>query len=164
MFCSYAQDEKYFYVESCFVNIYFHKDLAASCGHQNKGHVWRHTEPFRFSLLHFSPLLVRQLNKQTRIRLARDVSKHQDLKWMESMSKCQRHSDPLWNSQFDDFYLISGKSLTLNSDRPYTLRWKKLIKYLNRKHLMHLLNIQVNPNVSSSGILNIWSNSGWVAE
>ena len=33
-----------------------------------------------------------------------------------------------------------------------------------RKHLMHLLNIQVNPNVSSSGILNIWSNSGWVAE
>ena len=42
--------------------------------------------------------------------------------------------------------------------------WKKLIKYLCRKHLMHLLNIQVNPNVSSSGILNIWSSSGWVAE
>ena len=33
-----------------------------------------------------------------------------------------------------------------------------------RKHLMHLLNIQVNPNVSSTGILNIWSSSGWVAE
>ena len=50
---------------SCtFVNIYFHKDLVASCGRQNKGFVWDTTRLLRFSPAVFPILLL--WGKQTR--------------------------------------------------------------------------------------------------
>ena len=48
---------------SCtFVNIYFHKDLVASCGRQNKGFVWDTTRLLRFSPAVF-PILLLWKNK-----------------------------------------------------------------------------------------------------